>query len=82
MHQNIWINSMGGGRREAGAELHSLATKEPPLNGGVILRITPPLRGGSLVAKGAELRSHLPPPSTHTVNPDVLVSFTQVRETG
>ena len=24
MHQNIWINSMGGGRREVGAELHSL----------------------------------------------------------
>ena len=32
-------------------EHRSLAANEPPLTGGVILRIAPPVRGGSLAAK-------------------------------
>ena len=49
---------MGWGRQEPSSA--PLATKEPPLNGGAILRIMPPVRGDTLAAKGAELRFRLP----------------------
>jgi len=34
-----------------------LIAKEPPLTGGMILRITPPVKGGSLAVKRVELYS-------------------------
>ena len=37
-----------------------MAAKDPLVTGGVILRIVPPVRGGSLASKGAELHSLLP----------------------
>ena len=56
---NVKIYSMKHGRRRQGREQRSapLAVKEPPFIGGAILRIAPPVKGGSFVAKGADLRS-------------------------
>ena len=48
----------GRGRRER--SFAPLEAKEKPLIGGAILRITPPMRGGSLVSKGAKLLSSSP----------------------
>ena len=50
----------GWGRKRSSVPL---VAKEPPFTGDAILRITPPVNGGSLAAKGAELHSlpHPPP---------------------
>ena len=48
----------GEGKRERSTA--PFAAKEPPHIGGVILRIAPLVWGGSLAAKGAELRSLFP----------------------
>ena len=73
LFQSWTYQCRGGGRWEWSSA--PLSTKEPPLNGGAILRIAPALRGGSLVAKGAELCSCLPRPSAHMVNTNVLVHY-------
>ena len=54
-YATLFLGWKGRGRRER--ILTPLVVKESPLMVGAILRIVPPMRGGSLDSKGVELRS-------------------------